>query len=118
MMFLSLTVINRVTISRKKYRIVLFLSGHIIQTINFQALLDFACWKGCAYKALGGHTWQQVEIVVVKPALFCVINGEGKGANELVCLEGDTATALCRLYAYFRHNGFQPQVFLQRKQFA
>ena len=101
----------------EKGHITIFLFAHIIQAMESQASLDFVCWKGCAYKTLGGHTRQQVEIVVVEP-IVCTIDCKGKGTNELVCLECDTATALCCLNNYLRLNGFQPQVFLQAEEAA
>ena len=87
-----------------------------VQTSICKSLLHFTWRYGCTYKALDWNTWQQVEIVVVKPAVFCTINGEGKGANELVCLEGDQTTAFCCLNTYLRLNRYQPQVFLQTEE--
>ena len=52
-------------------------------------MFDFVWVQRCAYKALGGFIWQQVEVVVAEPAVFRSIDGEGKGANELVSLDGN-----------------------------
>ena len=87
-----------------------------VQTSICKSLLHFTWRYGCTYKALGWNTLQQVDIVVVKPAVFCIINGDGKGADELVCFEGDQATAICCLNTHLGFNSQQVQVFLQAEE--